>query len=136
MTARQTAAIAALQTALTTAFKADATLTGLVKGRIHDGLPRGPVMPCLVFADARGRDFSSGDGTGARVLLALEAYAGDTERSRALAVLDAALAVATTAPLSLTTGSLTLIRVSDTQVDRTRDGAWRARAVIDALIDQ
>jgi len=137
MSARQTAALLALQEALTAAFLADSQLAGLVKGRIHDSPPRGPVLPYLSFAEARARDFSGGDSTGTRALVAIEAMTGDGERARALDILDAAVARATETPLVLGQGTLVLIRQTETQVERLKDGrSWRARAVLEALIDE
>lgn len=136
MSIRPTAAALAVQSALTDAFIADATLSGLVRGRIHDGPPRAAVVPYLAFAGLRTRDFSSGDSAGARVLLTLEAVSGDSDRRRALAILDAALAVATDPGLQISGATLVLITVNDVQTDRTRSGdQWRARATLDAVID-
>jgi hypothetical protein len=136
MSLRPTAAALALQAALTQAFAADATLAGLTRGRIHDGPGRATVVPYLAFAGLRTRDFSSGDGSGARVILTLEAVTGDGDRTRALTILDAALAVATDPALAITGGRLVLLTVTATEVERLKSGdRWRARATIEALID-
>lgn len=136
MSIRQTTAALALQAALNAAFIADATLAGLVRGRIHDGPARAAVAPYLAFTLLRTRDFSSGDGSGARVSLTLEAVSGDGDRRRALAILDAALAVATAPTLAIAGGKLVLVTVAETQVERVKaSDQWRARATLDALID-
>lgn len=136
MSIRPTAAALALQTALTDAFAADTTLSGLVRGRIHDGPPRAAVAPYLAFAGVRTRDFSSGESTGARVLLTLEAVSGDSDRKRAIAILDAALAVATDPGLHITGATLVLVTVTEIQAERLKSGdQWRARATLDAMID-
>lgn len=136
MTARQSAALRALQDVLDAAFRADPTLVGLVTGRIHDGLPRAPVLPCLAFAEARARDWSGGDSTGTRAELIVEVIADDDGRQRAMQTLDRACELATGALPPLAHGTLTLLRVTETDVDRFRDGrTWRARAAIEALID-
>lgn len=136
MSLRPTAAALTLQAALTQAFAADATLAGLVRGRIHDGPARATVVPYLAFAGLRTRDFSSGDGSGARVILTLEAVTGDGDRTRALTILDAALAVATGPAPALDVGKLVLLTVTTTEVERLKAGdRWRARATIEALID-
>jgi hypothetical protein len=136
VSARQTRVLIALQEALTAAFKADAALVAAVAGRIHDGTPKAAVTPYLAFAEAATRDWSSGDGTGVRALVTLEAIASDGERARALAILDAAAAVAVTVPLALAHGTLVLIRIADGGVERLRDGrTWRARTTLEALVD-
>jgi hypothetical protein len=136
MSLRPTAAALALQAALMQAFAADATLAGLVRGRIHDGPARATVVPYLAFAGLRTRDFSSGDGSGARVILTLEAVTGDGDRTRALTILDAALTVATGPAPALDVGKLVLLTVTTTEVERLKAGdRWRARATIEALID-
>lgn len=136
MSLRPTTAALALQAALAEAFAADATLSGLVRGRIHDGPSRAAVAPYLAFAGVRTRDFSNGDGSGARVLLTLEAVSADGDRKRALQILDAAIAVATAPTLSLADAGLVLVTASEIQVERARaSDQWRARATIDALID-
>lgn len=136
MSARQTAALAALQTALAAAFAADPPLAALVGGRIHDGPPRAPVLPYLAFAGGKCSDFSGGDSLGTRARLTVEAVSGDGERGRSLAILDAAVTIATETPPALAVGSLVLIRLLGTTVERLKDGrSWRASAVLEALID-
>lgn len=136
MSVRQTTALAVLQSALADAFVADGILTEQVFGRIHDGAPRSGLMPYLAFAEARCDGFSAGDGAGAHVRLTLEALAADGERGRAVAILDRAVAIAVETPPQLSEGTLVLIAVAETVVERLKDGrSWRASAVLDALVD-
>jgi hypothetical protein len=136
VSARQTRVLLALQDALDAAFRADPALVALVGGRIHDGTPKAAVTPWLAFAEATARDWSSGDGTGVRAALTLEAVATDAERGRALDIVDAAAAIAVAAPLVLGHGTLVLIRANGAGVDRLRDGrSWRARITLEALVD-
>ena len=61
---------------------------------------------------------------------------GDGDRTRALTILDAALAAATDPALAITGGRLVLLTVATTEVERLKAGdRWRARATIEALID-
>lgn len=136
MTARPTAILLALEAALMEGLAVDAELRGLVRGRIHDGSPRGAVMPYLAFGAARCDDFSSGDGAGASVSLTLEAVAADGERQRAIAILDAGLACAFATSVALASGTLVLLSAGETTIARTSDErAWRAAAVLTALVD-
>lgn len=136
MSTRQTAIVMALEAALLSAFTGDAALCALVRGRIHEGSPRGAVLPYLAFANVTCGDFSGGGTDGARVSLTLEAVAEGDDRRRALTILDAAVDRALGADLGLATGALVLLRAIDTRVERTRDGrAWRASAVLSALVD-
>jgi len=136
MSIRPTAAVLALQAALSEAFAADETLSSLTRGRIHDGPARAVVAPYLAFTGVRTRDFSSGDGAGVRVLLTIEAVRSDGDRKRALVILDAAIAVATTPTLTISDAKLVLVTASEIQVERVRAGdQWRARVTLDALID-
>ena len=122
MTGRQSSALAALQGALAAAFAADPDLSARVSGRIHDGLPKAPVLPYLAFAEARTADWSGGETAGTRASLVVEAVADDGSRGRALAVLDRATALALGPLPALAHGTQTLIRVTNTVVDRLRDG--------------
>ncbi len=77
-------------------------------------------------------DWSSGDGAGARVTLALEAEGSDAERDRTLAILDAAATVAEAVSPTLPAGRLTLVRVATVTIDRAKDGRrWRGRLVLE-----
>lgn len=136
MSAGQAAALVALQAALEAAFRADATLSGLVSGRIHDGTPKAAVTPYLAFAEARASDWSGGETTGARLRLTLEAVATDGERGRAMAIVGRASELAVSAPPVLGEGTMVLIRERDTGVERSKDGrTWRARVMLEALVD-
>jgi hypothetical protein len=136
MSARQTSILIALEAALMTAFTTDTALCALVRGRIHDGSPRGAVLPYLAFAEASCGDFSSGDGAGAAVALTIEAVADDGDRERALRILDAALERALAVDATPGVGALVLIAADDTRIDRTKDGrAWRASSVLKTLVD-
>lgn len=133
---RPTGMLAALQAAVRAALTADATLAGLVEGRIYDGPPRTGVTPYLAFAEGRALDWSHGDGTGARVTLALDALSNAPGRDQAVAIVDQASAVIEGATLTVAGGHLVLVRIGTAQVDRLRDGrTWRARFTLDALID-
>lgn len=136
MSARQSAALIALQASLATAFEADPDLRTRVQGRVHDGTPKAPVAPYLAFADARTTDWSGGETNGVRATIVLEAIAVDGERGRAVAILDRAGELALGPLPALAHGLLVLIRVTSTSVERLKDGrTWRARASIEALID-
>lgn len=136
MSARRSSILLAFETALLATFVADAPLCALVRGRIHGGSPRGPVLPYLAFAEARCGDFSSGDGDGAAVALTLEAVTDDGDRARALAIVDAALERALGADLTLTVGAMVLLKGGETRLERSRDGkGWRATVVLNALVD-
>lgn len=128
--------LAALQGAVRAALVADGTLAALVEGRIYDGPPRTGVTPWLAFAEGRALDWSHGDGTGARVTLALEALSNAPGRDQAAAIADRASAVIEGAALSLSGAHLVLVRIGTAQIDRLRDGrTWRARFTLEALID-
>ncbi|BBE72052.1 DUF3168 domain-containing protein [Oharaeibacter diazotrophicus] len=130
------AVLAGLETALAAAFRADATLAGLVGGRIHDGPPRAGVTPYLAFGAAEARDWGSGDGDGARVRLTIETVGTDAERGRVLAVLAAAAAVLAGPPPSLDAGTAVLLRVVATTVGRVDGGrAWRAAMTVEVMVD-
>jgi hypothetical protein len=136
VSARPAAVLAALQAALTVRFIADPGLMELVGGRIHDGAPPGPVPPYLAFADMRTRDFSDGDGSGARAAITIEAFTADPDRARALAIVDRAAELALAGGLAPTEGALVLIRIDTGGVARLKDGrGWRAFVVLDALVD-
>lgn len=129
-------ALIALQDALDAAFRADATLAGLVGGRIHDGPAKGLPTPWLAFTDASALDWSVAESDGVRAVLTLEAVGSDAERTRVLAVLDAAAAVVGGPLPALAAGTLVLIRTTGASVHRTDGGrTWRARLTVEALID-
>lgn len=126
----------ALTGALTAALKADAALSGLVGGRVHDGPPKADVTPWVAVADAATSDWSTGDGTGARVSLTLEAEGSDAERARTLAILERAALVAEGLPPALGGGRIVLLRATAASVGRTDGGRrWRGRMTIEALIE-
>lgn len=136
MTVRPFEALAALETALGAALKADATLAGLVQGRIHDDAPAALVPPYLAFGEGRVRDWSGGTDLGARATLALEAATADGGRGRARAILDRAVAVALGLGPTLSAGTLVLLRPVDSTLERRRGTrGWFARCRLEALID-
>ncbi|HUG63054.1 MAG TPA: DUF3168 domain-containing protein [Methylomirabilota bacterium] len=136
MSVRQASVLAGLQASLSALFSADAELMDLVGGRIHDGAPKAAVPPYLAFADMRGRDFSGGAETGVRASLTLEAVTADDRRSRALATIDRAVALALAGPVEPGEGTLVLLRLDTTAVTRLKDNrGWRAAATLDALVD-
>lgn len=136
MSARPAETLIAIQAGLKSAFQADAALAALVFGRIHDGTPRAGVLPYLAFTDARGRDWGGGESLGTRASLTLEAVAGDGERGRVMKILDAASERILAASLTVPGGSAVLVQVTDTAVERAKDGrTWRGRLVVDVLVD-
>jgi hypothetical protein len=126
-----------VQAAIAQRLAGDATLMQAVSGRIHDGAPRAAVPPYLAFAEARGSDFSAGDGDGTRAALTLESVDGEDGRGRALSLLDRAVDLALDGPPPpLADGRIVVIRLVSTAVARLPAGrGWRAAAILEALVE-
>lgn len=105
-------AILALRSALQRRFVGDPGLLALLGGpRLYDEVPRGLTPPYVVFGEARADDWSSGDRTGARQMLALHVWSAQGGDSEALGVASALAALATGPGLALDGHVLVLLRV-------------------------
>ena len=123
--------IAALQNALVTALKADATLDGLIAGGIYDAPPKGAARPYVVVArhDLVPRDGDAAPGNDHRVLL--HAWHPDPSRKAVLGIVERLVAVAlggTLAPPGLAVTNVSHER-TDTAIDL-ETGAARAAVTL------
>ncbi len=99
-----TNAVNALVLALQQAVKADASLIAqLGESGINDRTVRRQRFPALVLGAVETRDYSTGDGEGAEILLTLEAWSA-TSRREAEALVSEARRVAEALPEVLSMG--------------------------------
>jgi len=128
----------ALQAAVLTHLRADASLTALVAGRIHDEPPASPTYPYVTLGRSETRPWGGVDGEGvehALTLTCVSRFGGAEEAKAVVAALRAALHGAS---LTLTDHRLVNLRAAFTDVFRASDwrstfGVLRVRAVTEPL---
>ena len=128
----------ALQAAVLTRLRADASLTALLAGRIYDEPPASPLYPYVTLGRAETRPWGGVDGEGvehAITLTCVSRFGGAEEAKAVVAALRASLHGA---EFALTDHRLVNLRASFADVFRASDwrstfGVLRVRAVTEPL---
>lgn len=127
----------ALQQSIYTRLTEDAPLTALLDGRIYDDVPAEAAFPFLASGRARSRDWSSGDSTGAEIMLTLAVYSRAHGRRETTEISGAVKAALHEAELTLTDHALVSLRFLDADIVRQRDGiTWRQELRFRALVEK
>lgn len=126
----------ALQKAIHARLTADAALTALAGGRIHDNVPGDAEMPYLTLGENETRDWPG--GTEHR--LSIHVFSRGQGRAEAKAAMGAVRDALDDAALALEGHALVNLRFLDGTTRRERDGlTWRGtirfRAVTEAVDD-
>jgi hypothetical protein len=128
----------ALQAAVLARLRADASLTALLTGRIHDEPPASPVYPYVTLGRAETRPWGGVEAEGvehALTLTCVSRFGGAEEAKAVVAALRASLHGAS---LTLTDHRLVNLRATYADVFRASDwrstfGLLRVRAVTEPL---
>lgn len=128
----------ALQAAVLTRLRADASLTALLAGRIYDEPPAAPAFPYVTIGRAQMRPWGGVDGEGAEHSLTLTCVSRFGGAEEAKAVVSAMRASLHGADFALTDHKLVNLRASFADVFRASDwrstyGVLRVRAVTEPL---
>jgi hypothetical protein len=128
----------ALFVAVYEALTTDATLTGLVSGRVYDGAPRGAIHPFVSFGAVRSRPIDPDARPAVEHRLDIEVHSRAEGRTEASGIADRVRADLDEAALELIQHALVSLRWTETELARSADsGATRVlvrfRAVTEAV---
>ncbi len=123
-----------LQVAVRAALVADATLNGLIAGRVYDHVPQDSPFPYVVVGDATARDFDTKTEDGLELTFTVHTWSRYRGLSETKQVMAAVLDALDGQGLTVTGHRLTLLRFefSATLMDPdgvTRHGVQRFRAI-------
>ncbi len=123
-----------LQVAVRAALVADATLDGLIAGRVYDQVPQDSPFPYVVVGDATARDFDTKTEDGMELTFTVHTWSRYRGLSETKQVMAAVLDALDGQGLTVTGHRLTLLRFefSATFMDPdglTRHGVQRFRAI-------
>jgi hypothetical protein len=127
----------ALQHALISALRADASLRALLGGeRVYDALPARLVHPYLAYGPTSVRDWSTGSGSGHQHLVTITAVSREPGFRQVYALVDVLVAAVERATLTLDDHRLVLIRFETSEFRRDGDGLTsRGAATLRALTE-
>lgn len=112
----------ALQGAIVSRLKADATLAAIVGARVYDQPPASPTFPYVTLGEDQTLP-DRGDGyDGSNVTLTIHAWSRGTGFPEVKRMIDAVRASLTDAPLALTGYRLVDIALADSRAVRDPDG--------------
>lgn len=118
-----TSASWALQQAIYASLTSDSALLALLGGaRVHDDVPERKVFPCVTFAPASERDWSTGSEAGSEHSVVLHVWSRGAGRKEALAIMEAVRARLHDAALTPAEHRLVNLRHESSEVRRDADG--------------